>query len=161
MPDFSSICISRLLILLFISPFPVMVPFFRPLNAVASSLYETTRVSGSSASNTFLAFPSYSSFLSLMSAPPGYFVYRHILSIYLPHSLRFPTFPAWPAISANKKRQRRLDIVRRLCLLLEYYTIFLAFCQLCAAAICRTCEPRFRNRGILLHKEHLSAKLLP
>ena len=38
MPFFSSRCISRLLMRLLMTPLPWMVPFFRPLKAVASSL---------------------------------------------------------------------------------------------------------------------------
>ena len=37
-PFFSSICISMLDMRLLMTPLPEMVPFFNPLNAVASSL---------------------------------------------------------------------------------------------------------------------------
>ena len=37
-PFFSSTCMSIFVILLFIEPFPTIVPFFSPLKAVASSL---------------------------------------------------------------------------------------------------------------------------
>ena len=57
-PSDSSIAMSRLLIRLLMMPLPTMVPFFRPLNAVASSLYCTISSCGSSVANTFLALPS-------------------------------------------------------------------------------------------------------
>ena len=38
MPAFSILAIRRLVIWLLMTPLPTMVPFFRPLNAVASSL---------------------------------------------------------------------------------------------------------------------------
>ena len=57
-PCFSNIPMRKLLMRLLMAPLPEMVPFLRPLNAVASSLYATMSFSGSPVVYTFLALPS-------------------------------------------------------------------------------------------------------
>ena len=57
-PCFSKSCIIMFDMRLLTTPFPTIVPFFAPLNAVASSLYETMHKSAFAVAYTFFALPS-------------------------------------------------------------------------------------------------------